>query len=69
MADNKVMTSTKGIPSFKGKFTTPNLGKINADIEDFFKGIKEDSKGFKTAMEEEARNLSKSINAYCDEHK
>jgi hypothetical protein len=30
---------------------------------------KEDSKGFKTAMEEEARNLSKSINAYCDEHK
>lgn len=67
MADNKVITArVKGIPSFKGKFGTPDLGKINASIEDSFEEIKEDSKDFKTAMEE-ARNLAKSINDYLSD--
>lgn len=69
MADNKVITSEmKGIPSFKGKFGKPDLGKINANIEETFKDIRKDARSFQEEMQG-IRNLAKSINAYCEEHK
>lgn len=58
MADNKVITSTvKGIPSFEGKFQTPDLSRVKRRINEDFAQIGKEARRFRNESAELLKTL------------